>query len=439
MRVAAASLAALLVVAAAGWAYYRLDTRLHSTQAALARTRATLVNRTDDLEATVATLGQRTKQRDDLQTSLAQAQSDLAALNQKLDATGLKAYAEAEYANTLSRCLVGVQQALNAISVGDNAKAVSSLDAVSGSCQQAQQNNGVAAAASGGPSYPFDFPDPAVLRVGSTYYAYATNSALGNVQVIDSTDLTTWQSLGDALTNLPSWASTGFTWAPGVLAIGSRYVMFYTAAVHLTGQDCISVATATKPEGPYQDTSANPLICQSADDGSIDPAPFLDGNGQPYLVWKSNGNGGDGIPPKIWSAPLAADGLSLAGSPVEILAPDQGWESGEVEGPAMLFDQGTYYLFFSGNASDSAAYAIGLATCGSPAGPCADVGTDPVLASTGPPEEGPGGPAPFSDPSGNFYLAFHGWLPGKVGYPNSRELFIRKMTLAGGSVTFANL
>src|SRR5450631_2301894 len=42
------------------------------------------------------------------------------------------------------------------------------------------------------PAYPGDFPDPFVLPVGGTYWAYATGSAGRNLQVMSSTDLRTW-------------------------------------------------------------------------------------------------------------------------------------------------------------------------------------------------------------------------------------------------------
>jgi hypothetical protein len=37
----------------------------------------------------------------------------------------------------------------------------------------------------------------------------------------------------------------------------------------------------------------------------------------------------------------------------------------------------------------------------------------------------------FTDTQGQLWMAFHAWLPGKVGYPNSRLLFIRPISLAG--------
>ena len=55
----------------------------------------------------------------------------------------------------------------------------------------------------GPPVHRGDFPDPHVLRVGSTFYAYATQTGDTNVQVMRSSDLVTWDHLGDALPGTP--------------------------------------------------------------------------------------------------------------------------------------------------------------------------------------------------------------------------------------------
>ena len=37
----------------------------------------------------------------------------------------------------------------------------------------------------------------------------------------------------------------------------------------------------------------------------------------------------------------------------------------------------------------------------------------------------------FTDGSGSYWIAFHAWTAGAVGYPNSRDLYIRRLNLAG--------
>jgi beta-xylosidase len=276
--------------------------------------------------------------------------------------------------------------------------------------------------------YPFDFPDPVVILVGQTYYAYATNSVAGNIQIIDSNDLSHWTAVGNALPSLPSWATPDYTWAPAVATIGGSYLLYYAVDVAGTGQECISVASANRPQGPFADKSTAPLECQKSLGGSIDPASFIDTNGTPYLVWKSGGPGSS----KIWSQQLAPSGTSfVAGTnPTSLLVPDQPWEAGTVEAPDLVTTGGHYYLFFSGNDWNSSNYAVGIATCTGPLGPCSDATSNPILSS-GAGVAGPGGDSVFADTSGNFWIAFHAWVPGAVGFPNSRDLYLRRLTFSG--------
>src|SRR3954470_6342047 len=69
---------------------------------------------------------------------------------------------------------------------------------------------GTASGAAGGatfrnPVLAVDFPDPDVLQVGDTYYAYATNSHGKNIQVASSPDLVQWEVLADAMPALAPW------------------------------------------------------------------------------------------------------------------------------------------------------------------------------------------------------------------------------------------
>ena len=212
--------------------------------------------------------------------------------------------------------------------------------------------------------------------------------------------------------------------------MGGSFVLYYTATDAGTGRECISEAVATSPTGPFEDHSVRPLVCQPTLGGSIDPSPFLSAAGRPYLVWKSQGGA---LPPSLWDEPLdpAGTGLLAGTAPARLLGPSQPWEGGIVEGPSMVWWGGRYLLFYSANAWSSARYAIGVAVCSGPAGPCTKPLSRPLLA-TGPGVAGPGGPAVFSDTSGQPWLAFHAYLPGAVGFPNSRDLFLRRLALVDG-------
>lgn len=405
----------------------RTQVRLHHTQVHLAQTRAVVEATSKRLTAAETTLATIlvTKLAD--QTSLNQLEGELASANQRL----AQAQQGLELANlnitTLNTCVSGVQQAVKDLQAGEQQAAISAIAGVASTCESLQGGS------PGGPVYPFDFPDPDVIDVGGTYYAYATNSAGGNIQIIDSSDLSHWETVGDALPTLASWATPGFTWAPGVIQAGRTFLLYYATLYGsgFTSQMCLSVASASQPRGPFIDSSNSPLVCNTSDGGSIDPDPYFDGSGSLYLAWKSNGGGGQ--PTTIWAEALSPSGTSMAqgSSPVALVQPSQAWEAGDVEGPSMFLWHGAYFLFYAGNSFESSSYAIGVATCQGPLGPCTKPLSDPIYASQTN-LSGPGGPSVFIDSSGNAWLAFHAWLPGAVGLPNARLLFLRRLTFSGG-------
>ena len=143
------------------------------------------------------------------------------------------------------------------------------------------------------PLFAPDFPDPSVLTVGGTTYAYGTNGRFGNVQVIRSSDLVTWERRPDALPELPAWAAPSFTWAPSVLPRANGYVLYYAARHRTTGMHCIGRAVGTAPDGPFVDDLPQPFVCQMDLRRSIDPQPFVDTDGQATLLFKSEGRVGD--------------------------------------------------------------------------------------------------------------------------------------------------
>ena len=68
-----------------------------------------------------------------------------------------------------------------------------------------------------------------------------------------------------------------------------------------------------------------------------------------------------------------------------------------------------------------------MAECAGPTGPCSEPWAGPLLTSQAT-FVSPGGPSLFTDTQGGWWLAFHGYLPTAVGYPQSRLLFLRPVT-----------
>ena len=288
------------------------------------------------------------------------------------------------------------------------------------------------------PVYPRDFPDPHVIRVDDTYYAYSTNTGTSNVPVIRSADLVSWERVGDAMPALPAWARLGFgdTWAPGVMEVGDTFLLYYVSRHDESGRQCIGVATATSPEGPFGHESEEPLVCQVPLGGSIDPYPYRDADGQLYLYWKNDGNC-CAQPVHLWVQPLAEDGLALSGEPVALIERDQPWEIPLIENPAMVEVDGDFYLFYSANRWDSLDYAVGYATCDSATGPCRKPEEEPILTFTAE-VMGPGGQMLVEGPDGEWWIVYHAWTGADVGYPaGMRSLRIDRVEFDGGRPVIA--
>ena len=296
------------------------------------------------------------------------------------------------------------------------------------------------------PVYGGDFPDPFVLVAGeprgpggvprNRYFAYGTQTDDVNVQVMESADLAGWEHRGDALPRLPSWAGPGRTWSPAALLRDDVVVLYYAVRHEAAGRQCISVATAAGPAGPFVDRSEGPLIFQADRGGSIDPSPFVDADGRAYLVWKSDDNAIEESP-SLWGAPLQPDGLGLAGPSVELLRHDADWERPLIEAPSLIRTADGpegYMLFYSGGWWESDRYAVGYATGPGPLGPFHKETVDgPWLASElG--MAGPGGAEVFTATDGEWRIALHAWTPPRIGYAagGKRSLWIEPLAFDDG-------
>jgi arabinan endo-1,5-alpha-L-arabinosidase len=279
-----------------------------------------------------------------------------------------------------------------------------------------------------------DFPDPDVLKVGDTYYAYATNANDINIQAARSADLVHWEVLGEALPELPTWAvqSFGSVWAPEVFSLSDgQYIMYFTArfAIGFDGIQCIGLATGNDPAGPFVSPNPEPFICQTDEGGSIDASTFVDVDGQRYVLWKNDGNSRGG---KSWLyiQQVSADGLTLEGEPQRLLTADQRWEGVLVEAPTLWRQEDRYYLFYSANAYYDRSYATGYAVADNIFGPYVKAEGPLVATDLSAGLVGPGGQDIIIGPQGGTWILFHGWAPD--GY---RRLYLAPLDWQNGVPT----
>jgi len=260
-----------------------------------------------------------------------------------------------------------------------------------------------------------DQPDPFMIQAGGSYYLFTSDDKVPqNVPVRSGTVVGHWGGPTDALPAPPAWAAPGVMWAPDVAQFGSHYMLYFTSQLAGVSPStmCIGDAVSTAVAGPYL-AAPSPFICQQSLGGSIDPRVFVDADGQPYMVWKSDQNArSDTADTQIYSQPLSADGLHLLGQPSVIFGPDEAWQGHIVEAPQLVLVRGAYYLFYSGGWFNQPAYSIGAARCAGPLGPCADTTAAPLLASNAQ-GQGPGEESVFSNDAGVWllYTPFSSALP----------------------------
>ncbi len=263
------------------------------------------------------------------------------------------------------------------------------------------------------PVYKHDFPDPYVLKVGKTYYAYGTNTSVAVIPTLHSTDLVHWTAGKDAMPAPARWAVSDI-WAPDVYEVSpKKFVVYFAARDADVGHQCVGFAESSSPTGPFKSQASKPAICQSSLGGDIDPDVFHDSNGSTYVLWKNDGNC-CGVTTWLWSQKVSADGTKLLGKPVKLDYDRASWEGNLIEAPFMWKYGKSYYLFFSANNYASYDYAVGYARCSTPLGPCVDGATNPILTSKCS-AAGPGGETIITDARGQTWMLYHAWPAQSVG------------------------
>lgn len=237
-----------------------------------------------------------------------------------------------------------------------------------------------------------DAPDPGAAydAVTKRWWVAVTGGDLTAAFALRSSpDLVTWKDEGHVFTgaDVPKWAKGDF-WAPELHLVNGTWTVYF-AATHFSDFICIGVGKSAKGvAGPYWDALGVPLISEPTIN-SIDPTFFHDVTGKSYIIWKRDGNS-QGKPTPIFINTLDESGTKVTSGETQLITNTLAWEGAVTEAPWMILVNGTYYLFYSGNAYNTAAYAIGVAVAEHPTGPFTKI-EDPI-AHTDPTQRfyGPG-------------------------------------------------
>lgn len=208
------------------------------------------------------------------------------------------------------------------------------------------------------PVLPGYYADPNIVAIGDRYYVYATTDGYEgwggtHFEVWESPDLATWTNRGTILTlgTDVSWASE-HAWAPAAIERDGKTYFYFTA------EQSVGVAVADSPTGPFREMLGRPLVDKRdyGDGQQIDPAVFVDTDGQHYLLW-GNTTG--------YVVPL--DDTMAGYDPAEVRVVE-GIDDFR-EALFLVERHGTYYLSWSVDDTRSEDYRVAYATGPSVYGP----------------------------------------------------------------------
>ncbi|GAA1036013.1 hypothetical protein GCM10009557_45580 [Virgisporangium ochraceum] len=248
--------------------------------------------------------------------------------------------------------------------------------------------------------------DPSMLVADNRVYVYTTDDASNSGtywdssawRVYSSADLTTWTDHGApfAISGF-RWAQAN-AWAPSAVYRNGSYYLYLPV-----DRTKIGVARSTSPTSGFTDPRGSALIERGRDANTgeepIDPAAFVDDNGQGYLYF------GGARAPKV--VRLGADLVSTSGA-IQNLTITGG--SGFAEAGHMHKRNGTYYYSYSTGWPGQIAYA----TATNPLGPFTYRGVilDPTNTNTN--------HATIAQYNGAWYVVYHrNGLPGGGNYRRS--------------------
>src|SRR4051812_22837791 len=309
-------------------------------------------------------------------------------------------------------------------------------------------------------SFADTFADPSVIRgKDGWWYAYGTTDPLREgegtrhlVPMSRSTDLVTWEYVGDAFTEdtRPAWADrarTAALWAPDVRYVDGEYRMYFVVTeTTVTGEfndNAIGVATAPTPTGPWTPRDA-PVVGPRHGAGgagdflwTFDPSHVVGPDGAEYLFYGSYYGG-------IWVTQLNDDGTQAVGTATRVAIDNK------YEGAYVVQRNGWWYLFASSAnccAGPTTGYSVHVGRSRDLRGPYVDregvplnqsrAGGTPVLAQNGNRWVGTGHNAVVTDLAGQDWMLYHAidrndpYLTGNEGI-NERPMLLDRLDWIGG-------
>jgi xylan 1,4-beta-xylosidase len=248
------------------------------------------------------------------------------------------------------------------------------------------------------PVFSGDHPDPAIIKVGDTFYVtFSSFDSYPGLMIWRSQDLVNWTPVIAALTS-----NIGSVWAPALAYHGGRFYLYIPART--PSYRSIYVVHADQIEGPW---SAPIDLKLSA---HIDPEHVADTDGSRWLFL----SGGDRIA-------LSADGLSTLGSVEHVYdpwryPPDWTVEGFSPEGPK-IFRRGTFWYMITavgGTAGPPTGHMVIIARATDLKGPWINCPQNPIVRTWSATEKwwSRGHASMIEAPNGTWWMVYHGYENG---------------------------
>jgi arabinan endo-1,5-alpha-L-arabinosidase len=270
--------------------------------------------------------------------------------------------------------------------------------------------------------------DPSrILQAGDAYYLFATGRGITTKA---SPDLHTWRDGPSVFAAPPDWVRAivprfrGSYWAPDVVKLGDRYLLFYSASTFGSQRSAIGLATnaALDPADPNFKWEDRGIVIESnrgSPYNAIDPAALVDDAGRLWLAFGS-----------FWGGIYEIELDPATGKPLDPAKPAthlaRNPDSDEIEAAYLHHRDGKYYLFVSWGKccrGVESTYNIRVGRGDAAAGPFVDRAGKPLadgggtlLLATEGPRIGPGHPSIFTE-NGVDFLCYHYYDGDRRGRP----------------------
>ncbi len=202
--------------------------------------------------------------------------------------------------------------------------------------------------------------DPFVLEHKGVYYLYGTGLAPIGYGCVTGVDLKNWSAPVTVCEPTGSCDGVGDWWAPECHCYNGAFYLFATYRSAATGKRGVAIFRAADPLGPFEIITDGHITPKDRD--AIDGTLYVDGNGQPWMVyvgeWTSNEDGvGD-----MMAAKLSGDLTRFVSEPILLFRATDGRRSsgGITDGPFLYQTKNGRLLMLWSN-MDSKGYCVRIA------------------------------------------------------------------------------